>query len=220
MNPGKLCFIVCTNNETFMNECRIYLERLLIPSGLDIDLLCVTDAPSMLSGYNEALEQTDALYKVFMHQDVFILNRWFLYDIIDIFNDDNEIKIIGMMGARQMPPNYIMWKSDRTGNIFINGDYFDPSYRYDIKKDGYFDISVADGFLLAVKGAIILRDDLFDGWDFYDVSICAEQKRLGKKIVVPNQVYPWCLHDDGHILTLFNYNKYRLIAMNEYKDIF
>ena len=220
MNSNRVCFIICTNNEIFLNECRIYLEQLFIPKGMEYELLCVTEARSMLSGYREAIEQTDALYKVFMHQDVFILNRYFLHDIISIFNDDDNIKIIGMMGARQMPPDFVMWEGDRTGNILIHGEVFNPSYRYDMQKDGYEDVSVADGFLLATKGDVILKDSLFDGWDFYDVSICAEQKRLGKRIVIPNQLSPWCLHDDGHILSLFNYNKYRLIAMKEYSDIF
>ena len=36
----------------------------------------------MTSGYNNAMKKTDAKYKVYLHQDVFILNHNFLMDIL------------------------------------------------------------------------------------------------------------------------------------------
>lgn len=50
--------------------------------------------------------------------------------------------------------------------------------------------------------------DIFDGWDFYDVSESFEHRRKGFKIVVPYQITPWVIHDDG-ILNLYSYGKYR-----------
>ena len=40
--------------------------------------------------------------------------------------------------------------------------------------------------------------DLFDGWDFYDISQCQEFRRTGYKVVVPKQEEAWCIHDDGY----------------------
>ena len=219
MNPQKICFIICTNNETFMEECALYLERLNVPEGYETELLTITDAPSMLAGYKEGCDATDALYKVFMHQDVFVLNRDFIKDIISIFDNDMEIGMIGMVGSPKMPDDYIMWSSDRVGDIFVRGDYTDYSnYRYDVKRDGYDEVEAVDGLLIAVKGDPVLRDDMFDGWDFYDVSMSVEMRRIGKKVVVPRQKRPWCLHDDGGVLSMLNYDRYRQLAIKEYRD--
>ncbi|WP_207640522.1 glycosyltransferase [Butyrivibrio sp. AE3003] len=61
------------------------------------------------------------------------------------------------------------------------------------------------------------RDDIFDGFDFYDISQCTEYLKLGYKIVVSNQSSPWAAHDDG-IMKLGLYNKYRLLYIDKYKS--
>ncbi len=218
MNEHKICFIVCTNNDTFSSECLNYLSRLTIPSGFSVELLTVNDASSMLTGYREGCSSTDALYKVFLHHDVFVLNTCFLKNMLEIFDNDVNIGMIGMVGVKQMPDDFIMWNAHRTGNLFVGqrlADYSSEIYSLDI--DGYDEVEVVDGLLMAVKGDLILRDDIFDGWDFYDVSMSFEMRKTGRKIVVPNQPVPWCMHDDGNLLSMLNYDYYRKLAMKEYK---
>ncbi|MCR4850423.1 MAG: glycosyltransferase, partial [Lachnospiraceae bacterium] len=89
-------------------------------------------------------------------------------------------------------------------------------YSYDVEKDGYTEAEAVDGLLLAVKGNPILRDDVFDRWDLYDLSMSCEMRNAGKKVVVPVQKMPWCLHDDGGVLSMLSYNKYRKRAMRMY----
>lgn len=219
MNEHKICFIICTNNVIFSKECLNYLYRLNIPDGYEVDFLTVNDAHSMLSGYKEGCSATDALYKVFLHHDVFILNTGFIKNIIDIFNVDDNIGMIGMVGVTHMPDSFIMWDAERCGNIFVGqrkADY--SSYNYSPEIDGYEEVEAVDGLLLATKGTLRLRDDIFDGWDFYDVSMSYEMRKSGRKIVVPNQIMPWCLHDDGDLLSMLNYNHYRKLAIMEYSD--
>lgn len=218
MDSNKVCFIINTNNDTFLNECELYLTRLIVPEGFKTELLTIQDAQSMLAGYREACDATDALYKVFLHQDVFILNRRFIEDFLQIFGADHRIGMVGMIGAPKMPDDFIMWSSKRVGNQFLKGDDTDyQAYKYRVEQDGYDEVEVADGFLIVIKGEPILRDDLFDGWDFYDVSMSMEMRRAGKKVVVPRQTKPWCLHDDGGLLSMFSYDYYRKIAMQEYR---
>ena len=62
------------------------------------------------------------------------------------------------------------------------------------------------------------REDLFDGWDFYDVSQCLEMRRMGWRVVVPCQETPWCYHDNFYSRML-NYQKYCNKMITEYQDI-
>ena len=113
MENKKFCFIICTDNPVFLEECVHYLQHLAVPKGYDMDLLTVKDAVSMALGYQEAMEQSDAKYKIYMHQDVFILNRNFLADLLAVFEDDPEIGMIGMVGYEKMSGDGIMWHQKR-----------------------------------------------------------------------------------------------------------
>ncbi len=64
------------------------------------------------------------------------------------------------------------------------------------------------------------REDIFDGWDFYDMSHSTEFKLKGYDIVFPAQSYAWCLHDDRVALNLLNYNYYRKKFIKEYGDYY
>lgn len=224
MNENKVAFIICTNNDQFLNECLVWLEFLNVPDGIEIEVLTITDAPSMLLGMQEGRESTDAKYKVYLHQDVFILNRNFIRDILDIFGADDKIGMIGMAGVQSMPPDGMMWSEKLVGAIYTKGirtmDYAD--YQYEMRDENddlaLYDVVSVDGFLFATAYDVPLRPELFEGWDFYDVSTSLEYKRKGYRVVVPKQKMPWCLHDDGTILSLWNYDKYRRIAIEEYSD--
>lgn len=224
MNEKKIAFIICTNNEQLLDECLTWLGFLNVPDDFEVDVLTITDAKSMLLGMQEGRESTDAKYKVYLHQDVFILNRNFIRDILDIFHTDNNIGMIGMAGVRAMPSDAKMWSGKYVGNIYTQAidpvDYSQYTYRIRNEKGELtlHDVVAVDGFLFATAYDVPLRTDLFDGWDFYDVSTSLEYKRKGYRVVVPKQEVPWCLHDDGTILSLWNYDKYRHIAMKEYTD--
>ncbi|MDE7007053.1 MAG: glycosyltransferase family protein, partial [Lachnospiraceae bacterium] len=74
----KICFILCTNDERQLDECMMYLSRLHVPDGFSVDVATVWDAKSMASGYNEGMGSSDAKYKIYLHQDTFIVEPFFL----------------------------------------------------------------------------------------------------------------------------------------------
>ena len=84
LNENKICFIVCVNNYRCWEECLLYLERLVIPENYDVDIITIEDAKSITSGYNEGMEASDAKYKIYLHQDVFITDIYFLQEMLDI----------------------------------------------------------------------------------------------------------------------------------------
>ena len=77
VNDKKICFIACVNNERLWKECLVYIDRLIIPEGYKVDVLAVWDAKSIAAGYNEGMQASDAKYKIYLHQDVFITDLYF-----------------------------------------------------------------------------------------------------------------------------------------------
>lgn len=210
---NQFCFIICANNDLFLEECQNYISRLFVPEGYTIDILTIKDAPSIASAYNAAMKESHADYKIYLHQDLFIVNRYFLFNILDIFNSNNQISMIGMVGTASQPQNAIMWNGKRHGALWSFGE---GSFDERIHEVSYFDSVAVDGAIMVTSKDVPWREDIFDGFDFYDISECFEHRRKGYKIVVPSQHVSWCIHDDGYYLSLFNYNKYRRTLLNEY----
>ena len=89
----------------------------------------VKDAKSMTSGYNEAMRASDAKYKVYLHQDVLILNRGFIYDTLNLFLKYPEIGMFGMVGNVSMAADGGMWADGswrRTGELLTDIIYGNP----------------------------------------------------------------------------------------------
>lgn len=214
MNDKKVCFIICANDEMYFGECLRYIQWLHVPEGIETEILEIRDAVSMTAGYNEGMKCSDAKYKVYLHQDTFIKNRNFIRDILDIFQADAQIGMIGMVGSEKLAVNAVMWSGFR---VVPAKSMPWEEYEYSLK-DGYQEVDCIDGLLMVTQYDVEWREDIFKGWDFYDISQSFEMRRRGYKVVVPIQRNPWYIHDDKVILQLWNYNSSRKIFLEEYRE--
>ena len=57
MNGHKIEIIVASNNRMYWEECLRYMRNLNVPEGYELSHTCITDAVSMTSAYNEAMER-------------------------------------------------------------------------------------------------------------------------------------------------------------------
>lgn len=223
MNEHKFAFILCTNNDIYLNECLLYLEQLLIPPNYETEIITIHDAKCMTAGYNEAMAATDAKYKIYMHQDVFIINRYFLYDILSIFESDASIGMIGMIGYPVVSRCGFMWREEAVGAVPLYGtkkaySHLEPNaYRYQLT-DGLYDAALIDGLMMVTSQDFPWDETSLQGWDFYDAFQSMNYLLHGYRVVVPHQNFPWFIHDDGHYLTMWNYEKYRKLFMNQYQE--
>lgn len=214
LDTNKIAFIMCTNDELYEQECISYIERLKMPTGFTREILTIKGAASMAAGYNQAMKQSQAKYKVYLHQDVFILCWDFIEKILELFQEP-EIGMIGMVGNLKVDKEVALWYGNRVGMLHSNSLYFALSYLFGKVEGKYQEVQAVDGLLMATQYDVPWREDIFQKWDFYDVSQCMEFRRQGYRIVVPHMEHPWCIHDDG-ILNLDNYYSERDKFINEY----
>lgn len=220
MNENKLVFIICSNNQLYYEECVWYINNLHLPDGYEMDIICITEAESMAQAYNAGMESSDAKYKIYLHQDVFIYHRQFIEDILKIFKENPEIGLIGMVGGVNLPDDAVAWSGWNIGcawgcdyaNAFSIIGYQNPESRY-------MEVEAVDGMLMATQYDIRWREDLNLGWDFYDVSQSLEFAKKGYKVAVPFQRRPWCMHDCGRS-KLLHYDEARSKVMKEYNGRF
>lgn len=217
-NDKKIAFIICVNNELYFSECQFYIEQLHVPAGFTVEILGIREATSMCAAYNLGMQSSEAKYKVYMHQDVFIRNQDFLKNIVDIFDMNKNVGMIGMVGGIGMPKTGVTYLAWNEGIV----DCREPDLAYQLvcgvnKEDVIVD--AVDGLLMATQYDVPWREDLFVNFDFYDVSGAFEMRRAGYDILVPYQKEPWAIHDSS-FAKLDNYDKNRRICLEEYPEFF
>ena len=219
MNDKKICFILCVNDDFYFREMQLYLERLIIPDGMSVDIIPVYEAESMTSGYNQAMQQSDARYKIYLHQDLFILKRDILSELLNIFQHNPQIGMIGMAGCVELPPSGAWWLGTKGyGNVrskVVAEETHDACFG--IMQEPFAEVEAIDGIFMATQYDIPWRTDLFKGWHFYDISQSEEFQRAGYKVVIPQQNEPWVMHVCGQVLLGEEYRYWDAIFLAEYK---
>lgn len=215
-------FIVAVSEEEMFEEAVYYIRHLRVPEGAKVEIIPVKGASSIAQAYNIGLKKTNAKYKIYIHQDVMIVNPDFLYELYEIF-EDSKIGLVGVAGVEHMPKSGIWWDNDGTGDyrklyqdtIMEYGttivNEFEESYRY---------VEALDGVLLATQYDIPWREDIFTGWHFYDISQSMEFRRRGYQVAVAGQKKIWCLHEQKWNKEIGeDYLKERKVFLNEYKEV-
>ncbi len=218
LNEKKIAFISCVNNDLYYNESLEYIKNLTIPDGYEIEVIKITNADYMTKSYNQAMHKSDAKYKIYMHQDVFIVNKNFISDVLEIF-ENKKIGLIGMVGCVNIPSkaNWFdngLWTD---GTVYICDGNQACEWKYSDFQKPYKSVSAVDAMLMATQYDVEWREDIFTGWDLYDISQSIEFKKSGYQVVVPYQEQPWVMHDHG-ILNYENYNHWLDVYINEYQN--
>lgn len=200
VDENKICFIACVNDERLYEESVLYLEQLMVPSGMEVELIAVRGAESMTAGYQEAMEASNARYKIYMHQDVFIVDRNILLTLIDIFRQNKHIGMAGAVGAGDLPKERPVWweSAARYGKLYQRKSM--EEIQMDVFGEfagDFVSAQAVDGVFMATQYDIPWRRDLFKGWHFYDISQSQEFIRHGYGVAIISQQEPWFIHLAG-----------------------
>ena len=218
-NENKIAFIFCCNDVQYQKECSSYIMELDLPAEYELEILPIIGAKSMAAGYNQAIQKSDAKYKVYLHQDVFIWNKHFIYDILNIFSDSG-IGMIGVLGGVNIPDDGILYPAWNVGMTYAcDTEDAGTNQGKNPQKGECLQVEAIDGMLMATQYDLYWREDLFPQWDFYDISQAFEFRKKGYSVVVPHQDKPWCMHDCGRT-KLQNYKEGRKILLHEYASFF
>ena len=173
----------------------------------------------MTSGYNTKMRESDAKYKVYIHQDVYILNPNFLITIINLFLKYPKLGMIGVFGVKTLPESGIWWEGNNGYGMVYANDGKDELVLQGHKVNmDYEKVQAIDGLIMITQYDIEWREDLFRGWHFYDISQSLEFIKAGFEVGIPRQETPWCFHDHG-IVSLKGYEENRKIFIENYRNI-
>ncbi|SET20137.1 glycosyltransferase family protein [Paenibacillus sp. NFR01] len=216
MDRSRICFITCVNDEEMYRQCLDHIHALEVPPGMTVETVAVRRASSMASGYNAAMRASEAAYKVYLHQDAFILNRRLIPDLLALFAANPSLGLVGVAGAQRVPDNGIWWEAPlRYGRVIELRSLY--GYLEFMKvTQAYAEVEAIDGLLMATQADLHWREEWFTGWHLYDSSQSFEFIRGGYRVGVPRQETPWVLHACGNEFNAPEYHRYREIFVQEY----
>lgn len=218
MNDKKIAFIICSNDKVWFDECEKYIKHLQIPAGYELDIIEITDATCMAAGYNEGMKASDAKYKIYMHHDVFILRKDFLCRMLEVFINNTDIGLMGVIGTNKIVSSADYWDEWDEGQVYATSGLSTVALLSETKCVGNYTPAVAiDGMLLMTQYDVEWREDLFKKWDFYDISQSFEFQRYGYKVAVMLEDEISTFHDCGRS-KLQNYDESRRIFCEEYAE--
>lgn len=200
MDQSSILFVICVNDESLYSRCKSHIMQLTVPPSYSVDIMPIYDSQSMASSYNKALK-LPSKYKIYLHQDTFIIHRDFLSDMLHIFQTHSELGLLGVAGCETLPADGIWWESGQLAGKVI--EYRGQSYHTLQFDHGggsnslYTPAAAVDGLLMATQYDVEWREDLFGGFHFYDTSQSLEFQRRGYTVGVACQEDPWCLHFCG-----------------------
>lgn len=211
VQENKIAVITCVNDETKYAECMYYIHRLHIPSGYELEVIPVYGATSMAAGYNKAMHASDAKYKIYIHQDAYILDQDYLYYTLHTFEENKRIGLLGICGVKDVQKSGVYYSVMDEGKLYSNEEVLltgNGKYKYPENRT----VFAIDGFCMMTQYDLAWREDIFDGWDFYDISQSVEFHKAGYEVVVPYQDDIWIMHDCDYP-KLKNYEKYKDIFL-------
>lgn len=205
MDTHLFAFICCVNDEKTYQIHVNHINKLVIPPGYSVEMIPIYGAASMTKGYNEGMRRTNAKYKVYLHQDTFILNEHFIQDCLDVFRLDEQIGMLGVVGSSQLTPTGSWW--DGEVQVGLIEAYFTSRITLHIGEvEGLFaPVEVIDGVIMITQYDVEW-DERMEGFHYYDTTQSIRFHLNGYRVVVPAQQSAWVYH---YCLDDTNWDQYR-----------
>jgi hypothetical protein len=189
-----VAFLCCADNEEKLDRLRGSIDGLERPAGVDLTTSVVWSQTSLARAYNLLLERAAAWrYKVYVHQDVVILNRDLIHDLLRLFRR-RSVGLVGVAGVKYLPPSCVWWDgSGLYGQVLEERAEGAQLLEFEQPRGDYEPVEALDGLCLVTQHDIPW-DEAVPGFHFYDVAQSTRFVLSGCEVVVPRQDEPWFLH--------------------------
>lgn len=195
----EIACIMCVNDDDYVKEMMLYLKRQKLPEGYRLCLYPVRGAKSMTAGYELARRNISAKIKIYLHQDTFIFDEEYLGKLIETIQRD-DYAMLGLAGTAKLPESAVWGESDSEDMKFCLYQDFTLQV-LEAVTDSFKDlrcqeVECIDGVLMATRENVPWREELFNGFHFYDISQCMEYRKRGYRIgIFENGGHAGVLHE-------------------------
>jgi len=182
-----------TNEEQYNNfflpgleESIVYTKKLGFSN---LDIIAIRSTESITKIYNDGIRRAKYAIKVFVHQDVKVLNVDWITKLFYAFAVDCDIALVGVVGSTlTIDDNFCaIDRKYKIGELFLGKNYEDV--QYNIFTDRFVQVQVIDRFFMATNRSIFWDENLKET-DLYDVDYCNTINDMKLKIAtMPHKMW-------------------------------
>lgn len=211
MDEKAIAIIVTRKDEERYQEQIRYLQELIIPAGYEASILTVDAGNSQAAMYQYAMRKSSAKYKIYIKPETFIINKYFLSNIVSVFRENDKVGIIGVYGTKQLSTTgRLSESSDIYGRILLADG---TQLKGEAMENDIVQVMALSDAVIATQYDVDWREDIFLGQEcgFLIESQCIEFVRNGYNCVVPQQ-------DDYWVIAPSETNEYDIDNQNKFLD--
>lgn len=189
-----ISIIICCRTQSISTDLSENIKKTI---GCEYELIVINNSEnkySIFEAYNIGIEKSKGEFICFIHDDIFIHAKGWGNNIQRIFNDDMQIGLIGVAGAKvktKMPSAW--WDCPEDQRVIHIIQHF-PNKEKEKLELGFengknIEVVAIDGvFMVMRKDKRIHFNAKMTGFHNYDLNISFEYKKFGYKIMVTNEV--------------------------------
>ena len=113
MDRRKIAVLVRKADQARYDFCMVSLQNAEWPKGYAVEYFVIDAARPYAAQVNKILAETDAKYKIYINDDVCLVCKQAIREMLAIFQDE-EIAMLGIFGSQSLP---------------VSGNPFDSSYK-------------------------------------------------------------------------------------------
>ncbi len=177
LSKDKIAIIIHSSDEQYLEECLNYVEMLEIPELYTVDVFVGDEASEKAVFYNEAMEVSDAKYKLYLSENTFIVQKDCLLQCIKLFEENEKLGMLGILGSKG---------EAKLGKAIVSDSQSTGLHDFQKGKDGYYIAEKLDEAFLFTQYDIAWENASEHAADFVENGYLA---------AVPYQDIAWCQVD-------------------------
>ena len=189
-----LSVIICSRK---FNVNKDFINNIKSTIGCPFELIIIDNSNnqySIFEAYNLGIEKSTGDYWCFIHDDILFHSKDWGNEVLRIFEQDNKIGLIGIVGAKlktKMPSAW--WDCPEQFKIINIVQHFKSGkvkhLRQGWKENNIEEVVVVDGVFMAARRIDKIRfSDSLQGFHNYDLNLSFEYKKKGYRIVITNKI--------------------------------
>jgi hypothetical protein len=186
-----LTVVYCTREENPKHK-----EHLIKTSGLhkNVEVIeIINNGESLTTAYNRGLEQASNDIVVFCHDDITLETKQWGKKLLKLYKENEDYSILGVAGTKNMSDSGRWWddkkamygrvKHTHEGKTWLSAYSPDQVNRVE-------EVLLVDGVFFSVRKSGLKKtfDESVEGFHFYDVTFCFQNRLEGVKVGVHTNI--------------------------------
>lgn len=186
-----LSIVICSKNKELCDQLVVNINQTI---GIPFELEIITGAESITQAYESSLINSIGEYCLFLHEDVLFHTKNWGKSLLDHFDSDSSLGLIGVAGSKNHTLVPSAWWDCSENDKVIRILQHKPGGQKENQNQGFeakkvVEVAVIDGVFMALRKEVNAHfDQTLSGFHGYDLDLSLAVQEKGYKVAVIQDV--------------------------------